>query len=54
MLAEHITFSMTDNPELRLTLFAPVAEADSITRFRRLVESFASRGRDNGRAGTPA
>lgn len=38
--AEHITFSMTDNPELRLTLFTPVAEADSIVRFRRLVDSF--------------
>jgi transcriptional regulator with XRE-family HTH domain len=46
--AEHLTFSMTDNPELRLTLFAPVAEAESITRFRHLVASFETSGRDNG------
>ncbi len=54
ILAEHITFSMTDNPELRLILFAPIAEADSIVRFRRLVESFVSRGGDDGRAGMSA
>jgi hypothetical protein len=29
---------------LGLTVFAPVAETDSITRFRRLVELFATRG----------
>jgi len=48
MLAEHFTFSMTDNPELRLTLFAPVAEADSIARFRRLVDSFEAHGHRDG------
>jgi transcriptional regulator with XRE-family HTH domain len=48
LFAEHITFSMTDNPELRLTLFAPVAEADSIKRFRQLIESYTTDDRSNG------
>jgi transcriptional regulator with XRE-family HTH domain len=50
--AEHLTFSMTDNPELRMTLFAPVAEADSITRFRRLIASFTTNERRNGAVNT--
>lgn len=45
MLAEHFTFSMTDNPELRLTVFAPVAEENSTRKFRRLVEAFEERER---------
>jgi transcriptional regulator with XRE-family HTH domain len=56
ILAEHITFSMTDNPELRLTLFTPVAEGESLTRFRRLLDSDPSNGRrnGNGRGSRPA
>jgi transcriptional regulator with XRE-family HTH domain len=45
MLAEHFTFSMTDNPELRLTIFAPVAEENSMRKFRRLLEAFEERER---------
>lgn len=40
LLAEHLTFSMTDNPELRLTIFAPIAAAGSIAKFNRIVRSF--------------
>jgi transcriptional regulator with XRE-family HTH domain len=40
LLAEHLTFSMTDNPELRLTIFAPIAAGDSIAKFDRIVGSF--------------
>jgi transcriptional regulator with XRE-family HTH domain len=40
MLAEHFTFSMTDNPELRLTIFAPVAEEDSVAKFGCLLSRF--------------
>jgi transcriptional regulator with XRE-family HTH domain len=42
--AEHLTCSMTENPELRLTLFSPVGEGASISRFRRLVKEFAPTG----------
>jgi transcriptional regulator with XRE-family HTH domain len=38
--AEHITFSMTDNPELKLTVFAPVAEGNSTAKVRRIIASF--------------
>jgi transcriptional regulator with XRE-family HTH domain len=45
MLAEHFTFSMTDNPELRLIIFAPVIENDSINKFNRLVSAFETNNR---------
>jgi transcriptional regulator with XRE-family HTH domain len=38
--AEHITFSVSDNPELRLTIFAPVANGDSALKVERLINSF--------------
>ena len=50
MLAEHFTFSMTDNPELRLTIFAPIAEEGSARKFRRLIEAFAD-GENSRHAG---
>ncbi len=42
LFAEHITFSMTDNPELRLIVFAPVAEGNSTAKIRRIIASFSS------------
>jgi hypothetical protein len=39
--AEHLTFSMTDNPDLRLIIFTPIATGDSIAKFRRVVNAFA-------------
>jgi hypothetical protein len=48
ILAEHITFSMTDNPDLRLTIFTPVAEGESLERFRRLIALQPSRGHRHG------
>jgi transcriptional regulator with XRE-family HTH domain len=38
--AEHVTFSVSDNPELRLTIFAPVASGDSVAKLQRLINSF--------------
>lgn len=46
LLAEHLTFSMTDNPELRLTIFAPIAAGDSIAKFNRIVGSFEAHRAD--------
>jgi len=40
LVGEHITLSVTDNPELKLTIITPTAEADSVAKFRAIVESF--------------
>jgi len=42
ILAEHLTFSMTDNPDLRVIIFTPIATGDSIGKFHRVVRSFAA------------
>jgi transcriptional regulator with XRE-family HTH domain len=40
LVAEHITLSVSDNPELRLTIIAPTSDTDSIAKFRAIIESF--------------
>jgi transcriptional regulator with XRE-family HTH domain len=50
ILAEHLTFSMTDNPDLRLTIFTPIAIGDSIAKFRRVLSSFAAAQRRRTRS----
>ena len=47
IVAEHITFSMTDDPELRVTVFSPVSESDSIAKMRKVIAAFGK-----GRAAT--
>ncbi|HKV54238.1 MAG TPA: helix-turn-helix transcriptional regulator [Candidatus Binataceae bacterium] len=37
---EHVTLSVSDNPELRLTLFAPVQPSDSAAKLQRIINSF--------------
>jgi transcriptional regulator with XRE-family HTH domain len=39
VLAEHITLSVSDNPELRLAIVAPTADPDSIAKFQEIVKS---------------
>jgi transcriptional regulator with XRE-family HTH domain len=43
VVAEHLTLSMSDNPQIRLLLFTPVAERDSIARFKRIIRNFEAR-----------
>lgn len=57
IVAEHHTFSMTDNPELRMTMFSP-ADHKSMARMRAAVaarrnDSRLQRPRQNGRAARP-
>ena len=47
LLAEHLTFSMTDNPELRLTIFSPIAAGDSIAKFKRIIRLFRAGDRES-------
>ena len=47
LLAEHLTFSMTDNPELRLTIFSPIAAGDSIAKFKRILRLFRASDRES-------
>jgi transcriptional regulator with XRE-family HTH domain len=47
ILAEHLTFSMTDNSDLRLLIFSPIP-GESSAKFGRLVAAFrAARGRES-------
>jgi transcriptional regulator with XRE-family HTH domain len=45
ILAEHLTFSMTDSPGLRLTIFTPIATGDSMAKFDLVVASFGAKER---------
>jgi len=40
LVGEHITLSVSDNPELKLVIIAPTAEPDSVAGFRTIVKSF--------------
>jgi transcriptional regulator with XRE-family HTH domain len=40
LVGEHITLSVSDNPELRMTIIAPTADPDSIAKFRAIIQSF--------------
>ena len=40
MLVDGMTFSMADNPELRIFCFLPVAEANSISKMRKVIMGF--------------
>jgi transcriptional regulator with XRE-family HTH domain len=44
LVAEHITLSVSDNPEVRLTIIAPTGDADSTAKFRGVAKSFKPRG----------
>jgi hypothetical protein len=35
-----MTFSVADNPELRVVAFLPVAEANSINKMRKVIAAF--------------
>jgi hypothetical protein len=37
ILAEHMTFSVADNPEVRLVVFVPATEANSISKMRKVI-----------------
>jgi transcriptional regulator with XRE-family HTH domain len=39
VVGEHITLSVSDNPELRLAIVAPTADPDSIAKFQEIVKS---------------
>jgi transcriptional regulator with XRE-family HTH domain len=40
LVGEHITLSVSDNPELRMTIIAPTADPESIAKFRAIIKSF--------------
>ena len=59
ILAEHMMFSVADNPELRVTALLPTAEENSLARMRKVIASFhngspeASSVARNGQRGHP-
>jgi len=42
ILAEHMMFSLADNPEVRVVVFLPAAEANSISKMRKVIVGFRS------------
>jgi transcriptional regulator with XRE-family HTH domain len=40
ILAEHMMFLLADNPELRVVVFLPAAEANSISKMRKVIGAF--------------
>jgi transcriptional regulator with XRE-family HTH domain len=50
LVGEHISLSVTDNPELKVVIITPTAEADSVAKFRAIVELF----RPSAGSGAPA
>jgi transcriptional regulator with XRE-family HTH domain len=40
IFAEHIWFSLADNPEVRIVAFLPAAEANSISKMRKVIGAF--------------
>jgi hypothetical protein len=40
MVLDHMTFSVVDNPELRVIALLPVAEASSIKKMRKIIVAF--------------
>lgn len=42
ILAEHLTFSITDNPELRMIVFTPIAANGSVEKFNQTLKSFSA------------
>jgi transcriptional regulator with XRE-family HTH domain len=49
ILAEHMMFSLTDNPEVRVVVFLPTPEANSLAKVRKVIASF-----HNGSRATPS
>jgi len=45
MLADSMTFLVADNPELRVSCHLPVAEANSISKMRRVIAAFGNGAR---------
>jgi hypothetical protein len=50
LVGEHISLSVTDNPELKVVIITPTAEADSVAKFRAIVELL----RPSAGSGAPA
>ena len=46
IFAERMMFSLADNPEVRVVVFLPAAEANSISKMRKVIGAF----HDNARA----
>jgi len=44
MIVEHTTFSVSDNPELRLVVFLATAASNSIVKMKKIVAAFRKRG----------
>ena len=40
MIVEHATFSVSDNPELRLVVFLAAAASNSIAKMKKIVAAF--------------
>ena len=40
ILAEHMTFSVADDTEVRLVVFVPATEANSISKMRKVIGAF--------------
>jgi hypothetical protein len=40
MILEHMTFSVVDNPELRVIAMLPATEANSIKKMRKVIAAF--------------
>jgi hypothetical protein len=45
MLADTMTFLVADNPELRVSCYLPVAEANSISKMRKVIAAFGKGAR---------
>jgi transcriptional regulator with XRE-family HTH domain len=45
MIVDHMTFSLVDNPELRVNTLLPTAEANSIKKMRKIIAAFRSGSR---------
>jgi transcriptional regulator with XRE-family HTH domain len=45
MLFEHMAFSVVDNPELRVLVLLPLAEANSINKMRKIIAAFGKSAR---------
>jgi hypothetical protein len=48
IFVEHIWFSLADNPEVRIVALLPAAEANSISKMRKVIGAFR-----NGARATP-
>lgn len=54
MIAEHATFLVGDNPELRLFVLLPASESNSIAKMRKVIAGFRGLGASRASAGKRA